>query len=113
MAEGTIRIKWVRSGIGFPRAQKRVVQSLGLRRLNHVVERPNTAQIRGLMARVPHLVAIVTDEPVPAWTATLEYAVFAPEEGKAVRSSGEPEARSEGSVTAATVPRDKPRPEEE
>ena len=79
VAEDTIRIQWVRSGIGFPRRQKRIVQSLGLRRLNDVVERPNTAQIRGLVASVPHLVEVVGVEPPPAWAAIPEYTMFPPE----------------------------------
>jgi large subunit ribosomal protein L30 len=55
----TIRIKWVRSGIGFPRRQKTWVRSLGLTELNQVVERPDTPQIRGLVARAHHLVEIL------------------------------------------------------
>ena len=58
-SQGTIRIKWVRSGIGFSYRQKNVVKSLGFKRLNQVVERPDTAQIRGMVARVARLVEIV------------------------------------------------------
>jgi len=72
-APRTIRIKLVRSGIGFPYRQKDVVRSLGLRRLNQVVERPDTPQIRGLVAKVSHLVAIVGDSPAPAWASLPEY----------------------------------------
>ncbi len=54
-----IWIKWVRSGIGFPYRQKDAVKSLGLRRLNHVVECEDTPQNRGLIAKVPHLVEVV------------------------------------------------------
>jgi len=66
-AQRTIRIKWVRSGIGFTYHQKRIVQSLGLRKLNQEVERPDTPQIRGLVAKVPHLVSVVKVAPKPAW----------------------------------------------
>ena len=53
----TIQIKWVRSGIGFNYQQKTIVRSLGFRRLNQMVVRPDTPQIRGIVAAVPHLVA--------------------------------------------------------
>jgi len=56
---GTIRIKWVRSFICAPVKQKRVVKGLGFTRLNQVVERPDTPEIRGMVNKVPHLVEIV------------------------------------------------------
>lgn len=78
-APKTIRIKWVRSGIGFSCRQKRIVRSLGLHRLNEVVERPDTPQVRGLVAKVPHLVAIVAEVPSPAWASIPEYNLRPPE----------------------------------
>lgn len=78
-AQRTIRIKWVRSGIGFTYHQKRIVRSLGLKKLNQEVERPDTPQIRGLVAKVPHLVAIVEAASKAAWTAVPEYTIYAPE----------------------------------
>ncbi len=73
----TVYIKWVRSGIGFTRRQKEMVRSLGLRRLNEIVERVDTPQIRGLVARIPHLVEIVRQPRVsPAWTAAPEYTIL-------------------------------------
>ena len=56
---GTIRIKWVQSGIACPQKHKLVIRGLGLRKLQHVVERPDTPSIRGMVAKVPHLVRIV------------------------------------------------------
>jgi large subunit ribosomal protein L30 len=56
---GTIRIKWVRSSICAPVKQKRVVKGLGFTRLNQVVERPDTPEIRGMVKKIPHLVEIV------------------------------------------------------
>jgi len=38
---------------------KKVVQGLGFTRLNQVIERPDTPSIRGMVAKVPHLVEIV------------------------------------------------------
>ncbi len=59
MAEGTIKIKLVKSPICTPEKHKAIVRSLGLRKLNQVVERPDNASFRGMVAAVPHLLAIV------------------------------------------------------
>jgi large subunit ribosomal protein L30 len=75
----TIRIKWVRSGIGFSYHQKHIVRSLGLKKLNQEVERPDTPQIRGLVAKVPHLVKIVEAASKPACTLVPEYTIYPPE----------------------------------
>ena len=56
---GKLHLKWVRSAICAPTKQKRVVKGLGFTRLNQVVERPDTDAIRGMVAKVPHLVEIV------------------------------------------------------
>jgi large subunit ribosomal protein L30 len=54
-----IKIQYYRSTIAFPRNQKEIVRSLGLRKLNQVVERPDTAAMRGFVAKVPHLLRII------------------------------------------------------
>jgi large subunit ribosomal protein L30 len=60
MAEaGKIRIKQIRSGIGFAEKQKQVLKGLGFRRLQQVVERPDTPSIRGMVNKVRHLVEVV------------------------------------------------------
>ena len=56
---GKIQIKWVRSAICAPSKQKLVIKGLGFTRLNQVIERPDTAAIRGMVAKIPHLVEIV------------------------------------------------------
>jgi large subunit ribosomal protein L30 len=56
---GKIHLKWVRSSICAPVKQKKVVKGLGFTRLNQVIERPDTPAIRGMVAKVPHLVEIV------------------------------------------------------
>ena len=56
---GTLRLKYVRSAICTPVNHKKVVQGLGFTRLNQVIERPDTPSIRGMVAKVPHLVEIV------------------------------------------------------
>ncbi|MBV9341002.1 MAG: 50S ribosomal protein L30 [Acidobacteria bacterium] len=59
-AEGQkLRLKYVRSAIATPLKHKRVVRGLGFTRLNQVIERPDTPAIRGMVAKVPHLVEIV------------------------------------------------------
>jgi large subunit ribosomal protein L30 len=58
----TIKIIQVRSLIGRPQVQREVVRGLGLRRIRHVVERPDTPAIRGMIAKVSHLVEIVEDK---------------------------------------------------
>jgi large subunit ribosomal protein L30 len=56
---GKIHLKWVRSAICAPVKQKLVVKGLGFTRLNQVIERPDNAAIRGMVAKIPHLVEIV------------------------------------------------------
>jgi large subunit ribosomal protein L30 len=56
---GKIQLKWVRSAICAPQKQKLVIKGLGFTRLNQVIERPDTQAIRGMVAKVPHLVAVV------------------------------------------------------
>jgi large subunit ribosomal protein L30 len=56
---GTIQLKWVRSAICAPQKQKLVIKGLGFTRLNQVIERPNTQAIRGMVAKVPHLIEVV------------------------------------------------------
>jgi large subunit ribosomal protein L30 len=56
----TIQIKWVRSAICAPVKQKLVIKGLGFTKLNQVIERPNTPAIRGMVAKVPHLLEIVS-----------------------------------------------------
>ena len=57
--QGTIRIKLIRSVICTPQTHKTIVKSLGLRKINQVVERPDTPAFRGFVKKVPHLLALV------------------------------------------------------
>ena len=56
---GTLRLKWVRSAIAAPVKHKKVIRGLGFTRLNQVIEREDSPSIRGMVAKVPHLVEIV------------------------------------------------------
>jgi large subunit ribosomal protein L30 len=57
----TIKIKLIGSPICCPEKHKSIVRSLGLKKMNRVVERPNTPAFRGMVAKIPHLLAIVED----------------------------------------------------
>ena len=53
-----IAVTWKRSTIGLAWRQRRVIASLGLRRLNHTVEHEDTPSIRGMVQKVRHLVEV-------------------------------------------------------
>ena len=59
MEAGTISIKLVRSPIGNRQRQKDTVRSLGLRRINQIVQQPDNPQIRGMIFAVKHLVEVI------------------------------------------------------
>jgi large subunit ribosomal protein L30 len=62
-AKGTkMQLKWVRSAIAAPVKHKLVVKGLGFTRLNQVIEREDTPSIRGMVAKVPHLVIVVSGQ---------------------------------------------------
>jgi large subunit ribosomal protein L30 len=55
----TIKIKQIKSKIGYPVDQKRTLQSLGLHKISQVVEVEDTPSIRGMIRKVHHLVTVV------------------------------------------------------
>ena len=58
-AGGMLRIQYYRSYIAAPKKHKQIVNSLGLTKLNQVVERADTPATRGFVAKVPHLLRII------------------------------------------------------
>jgi len=54
-----LKLKWVVSQNCTPTKQRLVIKGLGFTRLNQVIEREDTLSIRGMVAKVPHLVQIV------------------------------------------------------
>jgi large subunit ribosomal protein L30 len=58
-ATSTIKIKQIGSLIGCTDGQRACVRGLGLRKLNQVVERQDTPMVRGMVRKIPHLVAVV------------------------------------------------------
>lgn len=55
---GTLRIRLVRSLIGYPREQRDIVRGLGLRKVRSEVVRSDTPQVRGMIRKVVHLVDV-------------------------------------------------------
>ena len=54
----TLIIKWTKSAIGYSQRQKDTIRSLGFRRLQQTVERPDTPEFRGMVDKVRHLVTV-------------------------------------------------------
>ncbi len=52
-----IKVTQVRSKIGSSTRQKKTIEALGLRKINHTVEHEATPQILGMVEKVKHLVA--------------------------------------------------------
>ena len=57
--KGGLKLKLVRSLIGTTERQRQTVQSLGLRRIRHTVERQDTPEIRGMLTKVAHLIQVI------------------------------------------------------
>ena len=55
----TIKIKQIKSKIGYPVDQKRTLQALGLHKIAEVVEVEDNPSIRGMIRKVHHLVTVI------------------------------------------------------
>ncbi len=55
----TIRVRQIKSGIGYNKKQKACLRGLGMRRMHQEVELEDTPSIRGMVNTIPHLVQIV------------------------------------------------------
>lgn len=53
-----LRVTQVRSSVGRPKRQKDTIRALGLKRLRHAVVKEDRPEIRGMIARVSHLVRV-------------------------------------------------------
>ncbi len=59
MSEGKrVRVRQVRSAIGYDRRQRATLRGLGIRRMNHSVELEDTPAVRGMIRKVLHLVHV-------------------------------------------------------
>jgi large subunit ribosomal protein L30 len=58
-----LRIKWIKSDIGYAKEQKLTLKALGFHRLNETVEHEDSPPVRGMIAKVNHLVKVevITD----------------------------------------------------
>jgi len=54
----TVTVTLVKSPIGFQKIQGKVVEGMGLRRLNHSVTLADTPETRGMIFKVRHLVTV-------------------------------------------------------
>ncbi len=59
--EKTITVKLVKSPIGYNKRQKATVEALGLRKMHQTVEKTDSPTVRGMIARVSHLVEVVEE----------------------------------------------------
>ena len=55
----TVKIKQIGSPIRRPAKQKQILIGLGLGKMNRVVELEDTAEVRGAIAKLPHMVAVI------------------------------------------------------
>ena len=56
--EKRLRLKYVKSAIGYSERQKGTIRALGFRHLGDTVVQPNTPPIRGMVAKVVHLLTV-------------------------------------------------------
>ncbi len=56
-----LQIEQIKSPIGYPKKQREVLRSLGLRRIRHMVEREDTPAVRGMVKKIEHLARIVSE----------------------------------------------------
>jgi large subunit ribosomal protein L30 len=73
MAEPTLKVTQVRSGIGTKPKARGTLRALGLGRIGQSNVLPDRPEIRGMLNRVPHLVSVEPfDPPAPSGTAGQE-----------------------------------------
>jgi large subunit ribosomal protein L30 len=57
-----VRVRLVRSLIGYPRIQWETAKGLGLRKIDSEVVRPNTPEVRGMINKISHLLKVEASE---------------------------------------------------
>jgi large subunit ribosomal protein L30 len=60
--QGGLRVRQTRSGIGYDKTQKATLKALGLGKVGRVRQHPDNPEVRGMIFKVAHLVAVETDE---------------------------------------------------
>jgi large subunit ribosomal protein L30 len=56
---GKIKIQYYKSMIGYSKKQKAIIKSLGITKMNQTITRPDNPSMRGIVAKIPHLLRIV------------------------------------------------------
>ena len=54
----SLKVTLLRSTIGFNKTQAATVRGMGLRRIRHTVELPDTPETRGMILKVRHLISV-------------------------------------------------------
>ena len=62
-SDGTLEITYTKSAIGYRADQGHTIRSLGLRKLGQSTRKPDTADVRGMISKVAHLVTVVEVSP--------------------------------------------------
>jgi large subunit ribosomal protein L30 len=57
-----VRVRLVRSLIGYPRTQRETAKGLGLRKIDSEVVRPDTPEVRGMINKISHLLKVEASE---------------------------------------------------
>ena len=55
----TIKIQQIGSPIRRPESQKKILIGLGLNKMHRIVEREDTPEVRGAIAKLPHMVKVI------------------------------------------------------
>lgn len=58
-SNGTIKIQYYKSMIGYSKKQKAMVRGLGFTKLNQIKEKPDNPATRGVVGKIPHMLRIV------------------------------------------------------
>ena len=53
-----LRVKWVKSAVGYAQDQKRTIKALGLKRMGQSIEVNDSPAMRGMIIKVRHLVSL-------------------------------------------------------
>ena len=53
-----LKVTQIKSKIGSTKRQKKNLEALGIRRINHSVEKEDSPQIRGMIKKIEHLVEV-------------------------------------------------------
>ena len=67
-----LKITWKKSSIGRNQKQRRIIRSLGLRRLHHSVVHRSTPTIRGMVNKTIHMLHVEELEDLPAEPSSTE-----------------------------------------